>query len=228
MQNFIPMEKRTVARIIRSQYLDHVEKRGVLPTLKTITLMISWFIFAIAWTYPDIATAMIYNIWSMENHIVPKTIGALVAAMSSPLFFENLRYVISSMNKKTPHDSIWGVPLVEIVGYLFDNGNFPRESVCNLFAISRSEYAKIVEALDFHNILVRGENNGRVLNPLMPRETVVNILLGWDKQKYGNLIGKTFDFFSGIMEKIKTSLPSPTPRRRFEIRKLEKSFAGAE
>lgn len=117
---------------------------------------------------------------------------------------------------------------MEIVGYLFDFGKFPREEVCNTFAISRSEYAEILEALDHNNILVRGENNARILNPLMPRETVVDILLGGEKAKYANLIGKTFDFFGSIMEKIRTSLPSRTPARRFELRKLEKSFAGAE
>lgn len=70
------------------------------------------------------------------------------------------------------------MPLVEIVGYLFDNGNFPREDVCNKFAIARSDYSEIIEVLDHHNILVRSENNSRVLNSLMPRETIVDMLLG--------------------------------------------------
>ena len=36
MQTYIPMEKRTVMRIIHSQYLDHVEKKGILPTMRAI------------------------------------------------------------------------------------------------------------------------------------------------------------------------------------------------
>lgn len=228
MQNLIPLEKRTVLRIVRSQYLDHVERKGILPTLKILALVVAGALLAVSWSYPEAARVAFSTLYNMENHILPKAIGVLAAFLASPVIFEHARYVLSSLNKKTPHESLGGVPLVEIVGYIFDNGNFPREEVCNTFAISRSQYTEIKDVLDYHNILVRGENNGRVLNTLMTRETIVDILLGGEKAKYGNLIGRTFDFFAGVYEKIKTSLPSRTPGRRFELRKLEKTFAGVE
>ena len=33
------MEKRTVAGIIRAQYLDHVEKKGITPTLRVLSFI---------------------------------------------------------------------------------------------------------------------------------------------------------------------------------------------
>lgn len=34
MNTYIEMEKRTVLKILKTKYLDHVEKMGILPTLK--------------------------------------------------------------------------------------------------------------------------------------------------------------------------------------------------
>ena len=156
----------------------------------------------------------------MENHILPKIFGATALIFMYPVFFEHIRYLISQLQKKTHHDSIWGVPVIEIVGYLFDNGNFARDSVCDTFAITRKDYSEIVEVLDIHNILVRGENNSRVLNPLIPREMVVNILMWGDKKEIASMIGKTFDFFSSIGDKIREHLSPSLPAPRFERHKI--------
>lgn len=39
MQTYIPMEKRTVRTIVRSQYLDHIEKKGITPTLRVLSFV---------------------------------------------------------------------------------------------------------------------------------------------------------------------------------------------
>lgn len=220
MQTYIPMEKRTVMRIIHSQYLDHVEKRGIFPTMRALWLVFLGTILGLSWSYPHISSVFFNTLWTMENHILPKIFGATALIFMSPVFFEHIRYLISQLQKKTHHDSIWGVPVIEIVGYLFDHGNFSREDVCNNFAITRKEYSEIVEVLDIHNILVRGENNSRVLNSLMPREMVVNILMWGDKKEVASIIGKSFDFFASIGDKIREHLSSPLPSHRFERRKI--------
>lgn len=106
MQTFIPMEKRTVPRILRSQYLDHVEKRGIIPTLKVIGLGLLGALLLLAWTYPDSASTIFSTLWSMENNIIPKTIGVLTSFLASPMFFDHAKYLLLSLNKKTPHASI--------------------------------------------------------------------------------------------------------------------------
>lgn len=220
MQTFIPMEKRTITRIIRSQYLDHVEKKGMIPTLKVLAMILAGIFAALSWTYPDISRDIFNVLWTMENYILPKMFVSLFFIMMSPVIFDHVRYLIFSFEKKTHHDSIWGVPVIEIVGYLFDNGNFPRDSVCDVFAITRKDYSEIVEVLDIHNILVRGENNSRVLNPLIPREMVVNVLMWGDKNEVASIIGKSFDFFSSIGDKIREHLSPSLPAPRFERRKI--------
>lgn len=77
MQTYIPMEKRTVIRIVRSQYLDHVEKKGIIPTLKIIAIAIMSVIIAAAWSHPEASKIFFGTLWSMENHILPKMIAVL-------------------------------------------------------------------------------------------------------------------------------------------------------
>lgn len=220
MQTYIQMEKRTIAGIVRAQYLDHVEKKGITPTLRVLSFIMLWVLLTLAWVYPEASKIVFSTLWTMENHILPKMVACMVSIFFAPLFFDHVRYMISSFEKKSHHDSIWGVPVIEIVGYLFDNGNFPRDSVCDVFAITRKDYSEIVEVLDIHNILVRGENNSRVLNPLMPREMVVNVLMWGDKKEIASMIGKTFDFFSSIGDKIREHLSPSLPAPRFERRKI--------
>lgn len=106
MQNLIPLEKRTVVRIIRSQYLDHVEKRGILPTMKVVAGIMAGAVVAVSWAYPHAAEVAFTTIWNMENHIVPKMLAVLAAFMASPLIFEHARDIVSLRSKKTPHASI--------------------------------------------------------------------------------------------------------------------------
>lgn len=214
--------KRTISGILFSQYLDHIEKRGIMPTIKMILIVIIWLLIVLCWVYPEASSEIIKAAMRMKNYIIPKMIVVFASIFSAPALFFYSRQYIHQLSRQTPHNSIWGVPLVEVVGYLFDNWNFPRDQVCDLFAISRSEHAEIVEVLDAQNILVRGQNNSRVLNPLMPRETVVNILLWGETVKYASMIGKTFDFFAAIREKIQgtlSSIPSPA-ERRFKLHKI--------
>ena len=106
MQKLIPLEKRTVVRIVRSQYLDHVEKRGILPTLKVLAGIMAGVVLAISWAYPAAARVAFSTIWTMENYIIPKMAAVLAAFLASPLIFKHTRHIVSLSSKKTPHASI--------------------------------------------------------------------------------------------------------------------------
>lgn len=106
MQTYIPMEKRTVVRIIRAQYLDHVEKKGIIPTLRILSFIFLGMVLALAWVYPEISKVVFSTLWTMENHILPKMTACMVSIFLAPLFFEHVQYLISSFEKKSHHDSI--------------------------------------------------------------------------------------------------------------------------
>ena len=220
MDHFIPMEKRTVYTIIKTKYLDHVEKEGMYPTIK-LFLVIFWsFIVGLIWAFPDTVGEMVGIIVQMGNFIIPKTIMVLFVFMGLPVVFEQVRDMERENGKKHDMAKIWGVPVVELVGYLFEKGDFVRSEVIETFAISRVEYGEIAWLLDKNNILIRGENNSRKLNPEMTRQMIADILMGRDEQKYGEIIGDRMNFFDILKDKI-GSLLSREKDDRWKKRKLD-------
>lgn len=220
MDHFIPMEKRTVYTIIKTKYLDHVEKEGMYPTIK-LFLVIFWsFIVGLIWAFPDTVGEMVGIIVQMGNFIIPKTIMVLFVFMGLPVVFEQVRDMERENGKKHDMAKIWGVPVVELVGYLFEKGDFSRSEVIETFAISRVDYGEIAWLLDKNNILIRGENNSRKLNPEMTRQMIADILMGRDEQKYGEIIGDRMNFFDILKDKI-GSLLSREKDDRWKKRKLD-------
>lgn len=102
MDHFIPMEKRTVYTILKTKYLDHVEKEGMYPTIKMFLLVFWSFIFGLAWSYPDTIGRMVGMIVQMGNFIIFKTIMVLFVFMGLPVVFEQVRDMERENGKK--HD----------------------------------------------------------------------------------------------------------------------------
>lgn len=219
MDHFIPMEKRTVYTILKTKYLDHVEKEGMYPTIKMFLLVFWSFIFGLAWSYPDTIGRMVWTIVQMGNFIIFKTIMVLFVFMGLPVVFEQVRDMERENGKKHDWAKIWGVAVVELVGYIFEHEDFVRSEVIDTFAISRSEYNEIVDVLDKNNIFIRGANNSRTLNPDMTRQMIADILMGRDEKQYGEIIGDRHNFFDTLKSKI-SSLLSREKDERWKKRKL--------
>ena len=222
MTTFIQMEKRTIYGILKTKYLDHVEKEGVYPTIKIFLIWFWSFMGALVWSYPDTFGKMVGIILQMWNFIIPKTVTVLFIFLALPTVFEEIRGEISEKVKKDDTAKIWGVSVVEIVWYIFEHGDFVRSQVMENFAISRSDYSEIVDLLDKNNILIRWENNSRVLNPGMTREIIANILMGKDENKYGEIIGDRHNFFDNLKGRI-TSLLSSEKEERWKKTKIRQT-----
>lgn len=214
------MEKRTVYTVLKTKYLDHVEKDGMYPTIKIFLLVFWSCMFGMIWAYPDTIGRMFWTIVQMGNFVILKTIMVLFVFMGLPVVFEQVRDMERENGKKDDWAKIWGVPVVEVVGYIFEHGDFVRSEVIDTFAISRAEYSEIAWLLDKNNIFIRWENNSRKLNPEMTRQMIADILMGRDEQKYGEIIGDRHNFFDTIKNKI-NSLLSREKETRWKKRKLD-------
>jgi hypothetical protein len=69
-----------------------------------------------------------------------------------------------------------GIPTLELIDYLFNNQSFKRDDIEAVFGIPRNRFDILAKKLDDLKVLVRGANNGRVLNPEMSRQEIVQIL----------------------------------------------------
>jgi len=70
-----------------------------------------------------------------------------------------------------------GIPTLELIDYLFEHKSFKRDDIEATFGVSRNRFDNLAKKLDEINILIRGANNARVLNPDYTRQEVVAALI---------------------------------------------------
>lgn len=79
-----------------------------------------------------------------------------------------------------------GIPINELVSYLFDTQAFKREGSDGAratFGLSMKAYTKLAKVLESKEVLIRGEHNSRVLNPKFERSELVQFLSTAKKSK---------------------------------------------
>jgi len=73
-------------------------------------------------------------------------------------------------------DSIDGIPRIELLDHLFTIGTFKRDDVESKWGIPRYRVTAISKKLDDLGVLIRGENNSRILNPEFTRADLATLL----------------------------------------------------
>ena len=74
--------------------------------------------------------------------------------------------------EKEPKDAIDGVEKSDLISFLLKNKWFPFMNAKMQFGISPKDHKKIGDNLERVGVLVRGENNARILNENVTRETL--------------------------------------------------------
>lgn len=69
-----------------------------------------------------------------------------------------------------------GIPIVELVDYLFTASSYSRTDFCEYFAVSRKVFDDLASGLDNIGVFVRGKNNARVISPEYSRSDISSIL----------------------------------------------------
>lgn len=84
---------------------------------------------------------------------------------------------VEFMQPKTtePKDAIDGVEKTDLISFLLDNKWFPFVNAKMQFGMSPKDFKKIGDNLERVGVLVRGDNNARILNEKVDRETLENI-----------------------------------------------------
>ena len=69
-----------------------------------------------------------------------------------------------------------GIPVVELVDYLFSGSPLGRVQFCEYFGVSRTTYDDIFSGLDSIKVFSRGVSNARILNPEYSRSDIASII----------------------------------------------------
>lgn len=218
--------KRTINNIIYNKFLDNLETATFKDLFNVIIILIFTALISFIMIYPVEILDFIKNILKMNNF-------ALIKIFSSYMFvrnFWNLRNtIIKIINDITlkDKDTIEWVPTIELIDYLFEHKTFKRSDIEEIFWMPRNRFDVMAKRLDELWILIRWENNSRILNEDMTRQQIVKILMWSEFAKNINpksfkISENTFTFEPAkkfLKEKINI-LMSPSHDKTFKIEKL--------
>lgn len=69
-----------------------------------------------------------------------------------------------------------GIPVVELVDYIFTASSYSRSDFCERFAVGRKVFDDLASSLDHIKVFVRGQNNARTLSSEFSRADISAIL----------------------------------------------------
>lgn len=224
--------KRSLTTIIADKILDNLEAMPLSHFVFRTFLFLMACMVTFAALYPQNAHDFIRAVWMWQNGAIIKTtfifflvfniqkIGTLGVKV-----WKNAQ----TTQKIETGNTIEGIPTVELLDHLFNHQSFKREEIEKKFWIPRNRYTTLAMKLENIGVLIRGENNARVLNTEYARADIAAILENVDNARALKAVfrevapgsftreptGKT------ILEKVQSALsPLPSPRR-FELHKLE-------
>lgn len=110
-----------------------------------------------------------------NNYRLPIMLAIVVFVLNAPRLFSLVRRYSAKRKKSTGKALVYhGVPLDELTSYLFTHRTFTTSAINDL-GLAQRKWQKIADELEHHGVLVRGENNARVLGEI-DRETLVRQL----------------------------------------------------
>lgn len=118
-----------------------------------------------------------------------------------------------------------GIPIDAMATYLLERQSFKRDDAMRHFGISQHKHQTISEELDKHQIVIRGENNSRVLNAITREQLVRQLRDKFPLQFHnGEWCERTDSFQRWIIEKDRSEAQEKEKAGRLErkVNRLQK------
>lgn len=182
LENFTEVKKsneRNIKTILWNKFLDILENSTFRQIIFAILLVILSLILTLVLTYTEKATEVILTACRFENYLLLKLVGSFIIIFNFRSIFEILKKMLPEfpeMKKEPTWNTIEWIPVVELLDHLFEFESFKRDDIEKKFGIPRNRFTDLAQKLENLGVLIRGENNARVLNPEFARSDVALIL----------------------------------------------------
>lgn len=186
-QNPEPMQNRvTLGSVLSKKFLQFIASRSIGSLLKSLAelslgIVLGAFIFK-----PDIVGRLISETLIAQNYAFPKIMAGLIIIYCRKLFYRipgkirKFRIRLEKANVQKLHNPMLdGIPVDELADYLVRNGNFRREGVNGAretFGLRMEKYNNLAKKLEENGVLIRGENNLRILSSKWSRQALIDFL----------------------------------------------------
>ena len=186
--------KKTLTGVMYKKILENLENSSFKEIAKAIFIVFATILLTLLLSYPKEILNTFGAIFIRNNSILLKAIFSFLIVINFSRISEGIKNLDLWFGKNESTDHIEWIPTLELVDYLFENRSFKRDEVEKTFGIPRNRYEKLAKKLDELSILLRGENNARILNEEFTRQEVYKIL-DWKSsaEELKNIFSKVSD-----------------------------------
>lgn len=174
----------SLARVLYVKFVEFVAEQPLCRVAKFIGLSFLVGVLSSLLTAPDATQTALYEAMHWKNGILTAVVWSVAIVFYSPkvlrLAYSQILELVEFFSDQSceSDETIEGIPVTELVDHLFEEKSFKREEVESKFGIPRNRYHRLAEKMEEMEILVRGENNSRVLSPDVTRGEVVEHFKG--------------------------------------------------
>jgi len=227
--------RRTISGIIVNKLLDLIEKSSFGQLSTFVGLLLLAAVLTSVLTYTDAAVEIIMKFLQFGNWLAIKMTISILFCFNMEKIFGAMKDAVPEMTA-TKGKTIEGIPVDELLDHLFEFESFKRDDIEGKFGIPRNRFTDLAKKFDDIGILVRGENNSRVLNPEFTRSDIAMILEGKsnaeDLRRLSRMTSERsstsepsrpsmLDRLADILPQKREEAEAPSlPSRRFTIRKI--------
>lgn len=176
----------TLVGVLVEKLIVYVRANKSGRILRKLAEVVTALILGVLVLYPAEVLAALDSLLKLNNFAIPKVSGVAVAFLgrrSIIRMFKRCAKFVHSFSLQ--HEKLLdGIPVVELSDYMIRNKHFKREGVNGVretFGLNMQKFNKLAARLEENGVLVRGENNGRVLDAKWSRQTLIDYLSGTEK-----------------------------------------------
>jgi len=227
---------RSIKSIIWNKLLDNIENATFSQISIFLLLCALSFFLTLLFTYTDQTVEFAMKFLTAYNFLAIKFVVSVVIVFNFWKIFDALKPLPEENEVKATGNTIEWIPVVELLDHLFEFESFKRDDIEDKFGIPRNRFTDLAKKLESLHVLIRGENNSRILNPEFSRSDIAIMLEGKSSTEELKPLNRMTSETSGtsepsgktIIERVSEFLTqerevtevTPLPSRRFELRKI--------
>jgi hypothetical protein len=164
----------TLGGVLTVKFLRWIDGASSTALGKALLRCLTVIAIALLVFAPNVALRAFLGVFRWHSYRIPIFLVAVSLTLNAKRLYRSTCKKCFGP-KGSNQNNYHGIPIGEIATFLLQSGGFKREVAMKKFGLSQGQYAKIASELDEHSILMRGENNARVLRPI-EREMLVTQL----------------------------------------------------
>lgn len=187
-KNSETMQTPSLAGVIKNKIVAYVDDHKASQLFKQVVELLAGVFIGAIFVAPAQIMESTEFLLKTNDFALPKMVGVMILFFGRKFIFSYVKKTRQSLHIKkamlSEESFIDDIPVAELVDYMLRNKHFKREGVNGVratFGLNMEKFNRLAKKLEENKVLVRGENNGRILAGHWSRQALVDYLSGEKK-----------------------------------------------